>query len=120
AGMPHEHEIPRLKRRQLAALGQKVSALAYRTDDVRQLGRAGPFAHRPDLVIRLVQRRTDEVVHAQLDDHEAAAVRALDSDHRADHDPRIGDEIAAGLEKETPPAPELRIVETRRERPQVE
>ena len=71
AGGHEGDEVAGGERRQLAVERQIVAGLAHRPR--RRPARSAPCSrcaspHRPDLVMRLVQRRPDQVVHGGIDD----------------------------------------------------
>ena len=54
-----------------ALLGEAMKRLrAMRADAAWQEARALPQAHRDDLVVRLIERRAQEVIHGGIDNHE--------------------------------------------------
>ena len=71
AGAHEREKIALLHFRQLPVLRKKIAALADRTDDIHQFARGVlRFADRNDLVVTLVERGPDQVVHSRIDDHE--------------------------------------------------
>jgi hypothetical protein len=77
ARVAHHHEVALLGRGHHAVLGEHVAALADGAHDEAPLGGALARGHADHRVIRLVQRRADEVVHPRVDAHEDAVARAL-------------------------------------------
>ncbi|KAH2824308.1 hypothetical protein KXV85_000930, partial [Aspergillus fumigatus] len=63
-------EVARFQFRQLAVEREIVAGFAGRADDVGGNGgrTRGGLAHRQDVVMRLVQRRADQIVHRGVDD----------------------------------------------------
>jgi hypothetical protein len=56
------------------------------------------LADRADIVMRVVERRTDQIVHAGVDDDEGLGLAALHVKHARDQDAGIADDQPAGLE----------------------
>ena len=69
----------------LAVEREEIAGLADRADHVGDdRGAAGAASRdRPDLVVRVVERRPDEVVHRRIDDHEGLAPRRASRRSRA-------------------------------------
>src|SRR5438874_12470974 len=98
--------------RHLAILGKKIAALTYRTNDVDllRLGNrssgvrraGGPtirITHRYDLVIALVKRWPDQIVHSSVDNREFSLRRFFDvKDARQQHS-GVPNEEATGLDQ---------------------
>ncbi len=88
---------------------QIIAGLADRPDDVGDdLRRAGP--RRPDrlhLVMGVIERRTDEIVHRRVDDDEGFGLAALDVEHPRHQNAGVADDQPARLENEarTPSSP---------------
>ena len=57
---------------------------------------AAGLAHRQDVVMRLVERRADQVVHRGVDDDEVLGVAVLHIDHARDEDAGIADDQRPG------------------------
>ena len=57
-------------------------------------------AHGHDLVMRLVERGTDEVVHGRVGDDEGLFTVVLDVEHAGEQRAGLGDEEAAGLDEQ--------------------
>ena len=56
--------------------------------------------HRPDRLIRAVERRPDKVVHAAVDDDEFFRVGLLDVLHFGEQDAGVADDDSARLENQ--------------------
>jgi hypothetical protein len=80
-------------------LGDEIGGLADRTYDIRKLARIG-LTNRPQLVLRSVQCRPDQIVHAGIDDHESLRSLVLFQDDARQKNARIADNDAPGLENE--------------------
>src|SRR5262249_41528178 len=55
---------------------------------------------RPDFMMSLVERRTNKIVHAGIDDHECLSVAALHINHTGYQNTGIADEDATWLENQ--------------------
>ena len=102
AGGHHGKEIAGLRLDQAAVEREIVARLADRPDDVGndspRPGRA--LANGADVVVRRIQRRADQIVHAGIDDDEGLGLAALYVDDARHQDAGIADDEAAGLENE--------------------
>ncbi len=82
-------------------MGEEVSGFAHGADDV-----GGNFAcalarsYGNNFMMRLVKRRTNEVIHASVKDDEVFLAIFLDVEHAGDKRSGLGDEKASGFEKE--------------------
>ena len=56
------------------------------------------LAHRADIVVRLVERRADKIVHAGIDDDEGLGLAVLHIEHARHQDAGIADDEPARLE----------------------
>ncbi len=81
--------------------GKKVSCLAHRTDDVHHSWwRRQVLRDRQDLVVGLVERGPDEVVHPRVSDYESLTPIALDHQNPGQQGPGLGDQEPARFEQE--------------------
>ena len=81
-------------------LRKKIAALADRTDDIHRFARGVlRFADRNDLVVTLVERGPDQIVHPGIDDHEFLVLGLLDVADAGEEDAGIADEQTARLEQ---------------------
>nr|ART36558.1 C435 [uncultured bacterium] len=71
AGVAQRQQIA-LGQRQRACVGQEIAALAHRPDQLPNLGLAAGLAQRQHRVMRVVEGRTQQVVHGRIDDGEIA------------------------------------------------
>jgi len=53
--------------------------------------------HGPDVVVALVERRADQVVHPGVDDHELLLATLLAIQNARQQDARVAGDVAAGL-----------------------
>ena len=95
----HRQQVTGSRRRHLPIEGKKVPRFADRPDHVRHLpGRAGlRLRHRQDLVIGLIKRRPDKIIHRRIRDDEGLGLAALHVDHARHQDTGIADDEPAGL-----------------------
>src|SRR2546430_15796056 len=106
AGAHQGEEVALVHRRQLAILREKITALADRTNDID--GRARLVARFPDrhnLMITLVERGPDEIVHAGVHDHEFLLRGLLEIADAGEQDTGVAHEESTGLEQH--PQPDL-------------
>ena len=72
---------------------------------------AAGSAHRADVVVRVVERRADEIVHPGIDDDEGLGLAALHVEHARDQDAGIADDEAARLEDQPAAEPARRALD---------
>jgi len=97
AGRTHRQQVT-FGQCQLAILGEEVAGLADRPDDVVVARIAFVRLHRDHVHPRLVQRRTDQVVHRCIDDGEILVRGVLEILHAGQQQAGVGDDGAARLE----------------------
>ena len=73
----------------------------------------GRLAHRPDVVMRLIERRPDQIVHRGVDDDEILGLAALQIEHARDEDAGIADDQPARLEDQRAAEPARRALDDR-------
>src|SRR5262249_2203457 len=98
AGRQKGYQIAAPQSRVLAGLAGESGALAGRVRHVDRALRGGRrwVYGRGDIVMRVVKRGPDEIVHARIDDEERPAFARLPVDDAAHQDARIADDEAPG------------------------
>ena len=100
AGAHERDQIALLHFRQRPILRKKIAAFANGTDDIDRFARGVlRFADRHDLVITLVKRGPDQVVHSGIDDHEFLVLGLFDVADARQEDTGIADEQTARLDQ---------------------
>src|SRR5438067_371788 len=100
AGAHQGQEFALVHRRQLAILSEKIAALADRTDNIDRLARlVARFADRHNLVVTLVERGPNEIVHAGVHDHEFLLRGLLEITDAGEQDTGVAHEESTGLEQ---------------------
>src|SRR5580692_5252691 len=70
AGIEQSHQIAGFYGGEHAVAGEEVAGFAHRADDVQDARTARAPANRHNLVVRLVERRANQVVHRSVGDDE--------------------------------------------------
>src|SRR5919109_824237 len=94
-------EIPTLRALDLAIFGKEVTTFAYRSDHVGDDLLSAALKHRLNLLVRTIQRWTDEIVHAAIDNHEVLVVGLLDVLDFSEKNTGIADNDPSRLENES-------------------
>src|SRR5207244_2601196 len=86
--------------RQRALLGQEIAGLANRSHHVGRFHgrRRLRFVHRTDLVVGVVERRPDQVVHGRVHDDEALGLGRLAIEHSGQQDAGVADDRSPWLD----------------------
>jgi len=100
AGVEQDGEVSGAELGQRAVAGEEVSGLADRAYDVRGLHGAVAGDHGKDLVVSLVERRTDEVVHGCVGDDEVLGAVLLGVEDAGEQRAGLRDQEAPGLEEQ--------------------
>src|SRR4029078_2431686 len=79
---------------------QEIARFAYRPDHIRRqvLGARRRLVHWLDLVMGLIKRWADQVVHAGIDDDERLGLSVLEIEDARHQNSGIADDQPAGLE----------------------
>ena len=85
---------------EFAIAGKEVAGFADRTYHVDGVGAARTRADRNNVVVRLVERGTDEIVHGRVGNHEGLVAVALDDEHTGNEGTGLGNEESAGLDEQ--------------------
>ena len=101
AGVEDGKQVSWLDGREFAVTGEEVARLADRADDIDDARFPFPRGYRHDLVIGLVERGTDEVVHGGVGDHKGLLAVALDLKDARHESAGLRDDKAARLDEQT-------------------
>src|SRR5438552_19183109 len=99
--------------RQLPIQSKKIARLAYRPNNVDLLSpfararnriltgvrRGGRPTDRHNLVITMIERRTNEVVHPSIDNRKLLRARFFNETHSCEHHTGVASKKATGLHK---------------------
>src|ERR1035437_649428 len=102
AGVEQGHQVTGLQGLELAVAGKKIACLADRPHHVHDARLPFPRPYRHDLVMGLVKRRADEVVHGGVGNDEGLLAVLLDLEDAGNQRPGLGDEEAARLDEQPP------------------
>ena len=96
AGAHDSEQIAAPRPRDLAIFGEEVATLANRPDDVRDHFVGVGLHHRLNGLIRAVKRRTDQIVHAAVDDNEFFGFGFFEILNLREKNPGVAELIDAG------------------------
>ncbi len=100
AGVQDRHQVSFFYLRQFPIPGKEVARLTHRADDIdHRWLRLRILDHGQNLMVGLVERRPDEVVHPGVCDYESFASIALDHQHPGQQGSGLGNQEPAGLEQ---------------------
>ena len=100
SGVEQDGEVAGAELGGCAVPGEEVPSLADRAYDVRGLHGAVAGDHGKDLVVSLVERRTDEVVHGCVGDDEVLGAVLLGVEDAGEQRAGLRDQEAPGLEEQ--------------------
>jgi len=87
------------KLRQRAVFGKKISGFANGADDIRADHSAIAISQRDNLVISIVKRRTNQIVHRRIDDQKGFSARAFHEFNTRDEYARVAGNESTGLDQ---------------------
>ncbi len=91
-------------------MGKEVTRLAHRAYHVDHRRRPARPRHRQNLVVRLVQRRPDQVVHRRIDDHKRLHAVAFHLQHPRQQPACLRHHEASRLQQQVRVQPSRRLV----------